>query len=123
MISPDLLHQSIDRHLHQLGAGYGDHMDRSAALLRLAANYRAQVLRNLLWQRFEGVVEGGLFPGLRLPQQASEGCLIPKLLGIYEAPLIQHLHRLLARSPEVVLNIGCAEGYYAVGLARLLPDT
>jgi SAM-dependent methyltransferase len=123
MISPDPLHQSIDRYLHQLGTGHGDHMDRSAALLRLAANYRAQVLRGLLWQRFEGVVEGGLFAGLRLPQQASEGCLIPKLLGIYEAPLIPHLRRLLARPPEVVLNIGCAEGYYAVGLARLLPDT
>ena len=63
-----------------------------------------------------------MFAGLRLPQEASEGCLIPKLLGIYEAPLIQHLRRLLARPPEVVLNIGCAEGYYAVGLARLLPD-
>ena len=36
--------------------------------------------------------------------------------------MIQHLRRLLARPPEVVLNIGCAEGYYAVGLARLLPD-
>jgi threonine dehydrogenase-like Zn-dependent dehydrogenase len=29
---------------------------------------------------------------------------------------------LAADPPDIILNIGCAEGYYAIGLARLMPS-
>jgi hypothetical protein len=48
--------------------------------------------------------------------------LSPKLLGIYELELHDAVERLIARSPDVVLNVGAADGYYAVGLARRLPE-
>ncbi|MGO9452549.1 MAG: hypothetical protein ACLQDV_16145 [Candidatus Binataceae bacterium] len=47
--------------------------------------------------------------------------MAPKLLGCYEEELHRPLKELVARRPVKILNIGCAEGYYAVGLARLVP--
>jgi hypothetical protein len=47
---------------------------------------------------------------------------IPKLLGTYEQELHAVLEHLIASQPTTVLNIGAAEGYYAVGLARRLPN-
>jgi predicted O-methyltransferase YrrM len=57
-----------------------------------------------------------------LPEaQWDVGDLAPKLLGCYEAELHPIISKAVSRNPEVVVNIGCAEGYYAVGIARLLP--
>jgi hypothetical protein len=45
-----------------------------------------------------------------------------KLLGLYEKELEPALNDVVCTEPDVVINIGCAEGYYALGLARLLPN-
>jgi len=45
----------------------------------------------------------------------------PKLLGTYEQELHPALERAIERSPSHVLNVGCAEGFYAVGMAMRLP--
>ncbi len=99
----------------------GTHDETSRALLRLAANYRLEVLRPRMASAFGLSVVSGLFAGMRLLPHASEGCFIPKLLGCYESPLQPSLRSMLDVGYDVVLNVGCAEGYYAVGLARLLP--
>lgn len=69
------------------------------------------------------VVQGGPFKGMKyVPQIATPArligdALLPKLVGCYEA----ELHGTLATLPQAkytrIVNIGCAEGYYAVGLA------
>jgi hypothetical protein len=51
----------------------------------------------------------------------AEGCAVPKLLGCYEQELHPALNRAIDTDYGVILNIGCAEGYYPVGLARVLP--
>jgi hypothetical protein len=48
--------------------------------------------------------------------------LPPKLLGIYEKELSPVVERLIDRQFSRVIDIGTAEGYYAVGLARRLPN-
>jgi hypothetical protein len=48
--------------------------------------------------------------------------LVPKLLGSYECELHPQLERLMAGRYEQVVDIGAADGYYAVGLARAIPD-
>jgi FkbM family methyltransferase len=70
-----------------------------------------------------GLVGGGPFAGMRLLADAAwaDGDLAPKLLGCYEAELHPAIERAAARNPQLIVNIGCAEGYYAVGMARLLP--
>jgi hypothetical protein len=48
--------------------------------------------------------------------------LLPKLLGCYEAELHDVIRQVARRPYDVMINIGCGEGYYAVGLARLMPS-
>lgn len=47
---------------------------------------------------------------------------LPKVLGSYEQELWVVLDRLASLPLRNVIDIGCAEGYYAVGLARLFPQ-
>jgi Ribosomal protein L11 methyltransferase (PrmA) len=71
------------------------------------------------------VVQTGPFAGLRLHDLQTWGGgedVGPQLLGIYEQELHSVLTNFVARRPTTVINIGCAEGYYAVGLARLLAN-
>lgn len=46
---------------------------------------------------------------------------LPKILGCYEQELHTAVEAAIHNQPDVILNIGCAEGYYAVGLAMRLP--
>lgn len=64
----------------------------------------------------------GPFAGLKYPALRSFGStLYPKLLGSYEHELHPTLEVILRRPYNAVVDIGCAEGYYAVGLARHFP--
>ena len=64
-------------------------------------------------------VMAGPFKGMRYPDPPA---YLPKLLGTYENELHEALMRLPALRPDVIVNIGSAEGFYSVGLARLLPE-
>jgi hypothetical protein len=46
--------------------------------------------------------------------------IVPKLVGSYEAEVHPLLTRIIERGYSRVVDIGCAEGYYAVGLALRL---
>lgn len=63
----------------------------------------------------------GPFAGLRYVPESAGSALIPKLLGCYEQELRLVLEALIRGKPRHIVNIGCAEGYYAVGLAWRLP--
>ncbi len=66
-------------------------------------------------------VRSGPFTGMRLLDTTSWGNVASYLLGSYEQELHPALEILLMRGYETVIDVGCAEGYYAVGLARRLP--
>lgn len=74
--------------------------------------------------RFGEVVVSGPFAGMRYPDWGLTrvDLFAPKLLGIYERELHPSVERLIARSPAVVANVGAADGYYTVGLARRIPE-
>ena len=66
-------------------------------------------------------VLNGPFKGLNYSDIQSKGSqLYPKLLGSCEEELQYHLSFILSREPDLVIDIGCAEGYYAVGIALKL---
>lgn len=68
------------------------------------------------------VVKNGPFAGMRYPDFDSCGStLYPKLLGSYENELNDVLKHILSQNYSRILDVGCAEGYYAVGLALRLP--
>ena len=67
-------------------------------------------------------VANGPFKGLRYPSGLSvNSVLLPKLLGSYESELHSVLGELLQNGYNTVVDVGCAEGYYAVGFALRLP--
>ena len=96
---------------------------RLEAQLRQLAKWRSIVLANTLLAQSGGTIPAGPFQGLRYATEASEGGRAPRLLGAYEASLHQVIETVIARDHPQVVDIGCAEGYYAVGLARRMPGT
>src|SRR3982751_3241860 len=60
----------------------------------------------------------GPFAGLRYPADAVQSRhSVPMLLGSYERELHAIVDSVLLDSYNRVVDVGCAEGYYAVGLA------
>jgi hypothetical protein len=53
---------------------------------------------------------------------AADKSLLPRLLGTYECEVHGAVERLCESRPDVIVVAGAGEGYYAVGLARRLPD-
>lgn len=62
----------------------------------------------------------GPFKGMQVPERApwNDGNASTKLLGSYEFELHGVVETALARDPRSIVNMGAAEGYYAIGLAR-----
>lgn len=71
----------------------------------------------------EPVVRNGYFKGMRYPGfQAAGSAIYPKFMGSYETELAPIISSLIKNNYDTVIDVGCAEGYYAVGLAMLLPN-
>lgn len=71
---------------------------------------------------FKQEVKNGLFKGLQFNQIKPTGSSIyAKLLGSYELELEPVLKNLLTQNFTHLVNVGCDEGYYAVGIALFLP--
>lgn len=68
-------------------------------------------------------VFSGPFKGLELTPAALMGAFGPVLLGTYEHELHPYVEQAIARNYPQILNIGCAYGYYSVGLALRMPGT
>lgn len=69
-------------------------------------------------------ISKGPFAGLVYPDHSvSARNLIPKLIGSYEAEIQPWVERICRRPYSTVLDIGCADGYYAAGFAMRMPDT
>lgn len=91
--------------------------------LRLLSKWRSVLIQNTLLQQQGTVVMQGPLQGLDFLPQSAEGCHIAKLLGCYEQPLLPFIEAAIQARYPTILNIGCAEGYYAVGMARRMPQT
>lgn len=65
----------------------------------------------------------GPFKGLKYPFFSSVcSMLYPKLIGSYEKELDNWIEKFLKNKYDQILDIGCAEGYYAVGFALKSPS-
>lgn len=69
-------------------------------------------------------VTDGLFEGMQLvSQNMYAGVVLPTLTGCYESELNPIFHKIIQKKYQHIVDIGCAEGYYAVGLALKMPNT
>jgi len=90
--------------------------------LRLLSKWRSVLIQNTLIEQEGTKVLQGPLAGLDFIEQSAEGCHIAKLLGCYEQPLQPYIQKALLGQYTKIINIGCAEGYYAVGFAHALPS-
>lgn len=90
--------------------------------LRYLAKWRAKLIHNTITQKNGTTIAYGPFAGMVYDVSASEGAAVPRLLGAYEASLAPTIDAIVKSAPKLIIDVGCAEGYYAVGMALRLPD-
>ena len=79
---------------------------------------RIELIR-ILVERTQGSVYQGPFKGMKpLPEWSwGDGDVGGKLLGLYESELFDSIEEVINWKPDITLNIGCAEGFYGLGMA------
>ena len=90
--------------------------------LRVLAIWRSRAIGDAYVRQYGAKVMQGPFAGMDYATSATEGALTARLLGTYESELHPYLAKFAANPPDCVIDVGCAEGYYAVGLARMMPQ-
>jgi hypothetical protein len=99
---------------------------------RIAPNLYAQLQEHWTRQRINKITQAiikrnglkvlaGPFAGMLYVETAGNS--LPKLLGSYEAELHQWVTAIINADYGKIINVGCAEGYYSVGLALRVPET
>lgn len=92
--------------------------------LRYRSVRRKRRARRRVFERLNrpAAVMLGPFQGMKYIGRAYCSAVLPKLLGTYECELIPAIERLARDAPDRIVDIGAAEGYYAVGLALRVPE-
>jgi hypothetical protein len=67
--------------------------------------------------RYGHSVQAGPFAGMKYVHRATGSTATPKLVGSYECELHPWIEQLCSQKFDRIIDIGCAEGYYAVGMA------
>jgi len=108
-VVPKLFHWCQSYHLHQY---YRERFGRfqSAA-------------RQLFFAEGQPKILSGPFAGMAYIDETVWGPITPKWLGCYELELHGIVEAAIACRYDRVINVGCAEGYYAVGFAWRMQDT
>ena len=114
------LKQFILRHFPALGETLQFHW-RRRHVRRLEQRSGVERITRAFRSQNGSIVMAGPFKGLLYPNDLNASALVAKLVGAYEGELHGAIQTIRARSFTRIINIGCAEGYYAVGLALLLP--
>ena len=90
----------------------------------LLAKWQTILLENTLVQKDGKNVQSGPFKGMVYTGVIATECSrLPRLLGYYERTLRLVTDKIISRGNPLVIDVGCAEGYYAVGLAMQMPQT
>jgi hypothetical protein len=63
----------------------------------------------------------GPLRGMQYVGLAAGSAYLPKVVGSYESELHEILQQVISFDVDLMIDVGCAEGYYAVGIARVCP--
>jgi hypothetical protein len=91
----------------------------SAIVYRRGLRDRVRVSK-IVHERVGGLVQRGPFRGMQLGPVITDTS--SKALGSYERELHEVVERLLLTRPEQIVNVGCSDGYYAIGCKLRLPS-
>lgn len=85
---------------------------------------RWQVACAMVRRAADNRVLSGPFQGMAMElSPVSSRSLLGYLLGTQELELHGVIETIIARKYATIVNVGVADGYYAIGLARRMPDT
>lgn len=123
---PDQRQEAIYRQFFDMLPGELDKfptlVGKMEVMLALGMIFRGVALCQQLTDRYGSAIIGGPFKGQRpFPEGIRpSGAMI--LTGMYEHQLHPAFERIIATPYDTIINIGCAEGLYAVGLALKMPN-
>ncbi|QLG69525.1 MAG: methyltransferase [Candidatus Woesebacteria bacterium] len=63
------------------------------------------------------------FSGIKYIKNSFGSVLLPKIIGSYEEPIQEWINQAIKRKYYKVIDLGSAEGYYAIGMAKNLPQS
>jgi hypothetical protein len=72
------------------------------------------------------LVKAGPFAGMRFTWHdwnPDFSAPFPKIMGTYELELHPIVEKIVALAPRRIVEVGAADGYYAIGFARRIPST
>lgn len=78
-------------------------------------------IQRMVLANTSAVVQAGPFKGMNYVQESFYSVLMPKWLGTYERELWACVEEAATLPFQTVIDIGAAEGYYAVGMSLKLP--
>ncbi len=110
----------MDQRTHSWPDTEPDVVEMDRLLLRLMRGINGQVFRAL-----GNRVLTGPFRGMMVAERTphwDDGNSGTKLIGCYEHELHEDIETAIERKPKIIINIGCGEGFYAVGLAARCRD-
>ncbi|AUN28866.1 methyltransferase [Niveispirillum cyanobacteriorum] len=84
-------------------------------------HYRCLLINNTIIKQGGGRVHGGPFAGMILHDPVNR-MQAPQLLGCYEGELHEIVQAIPDAGYQHLINIGCGEGYYAIGIKRMAPQ-
>lgn len=84
--------------------------------------FQSKVMKEVFNDNY--IIHNGPFEGMRYIDRSSGSALLPKILGSYEESIQDWIsHAVESKGYETILDIGCAEGYYAAGFGMRLPNS
>lgn len=101
-----------------------DYQQAMNQMIQTTVGLRSAEIAHYVAGETRNIVQSGPFAGMVLGESISWGTgnIAPKLLGVYEQELHPAIEKAISRQPDRAVNVGAAEGYYGVGLARRLPE-
>jgi hypothetical protein len=77
----------------------------------------SELVRKEIERCSKGKVIAGIFSGMQYVSKSVGSEFLPKILGTYEKELATYLLSFASKAFDIVVVVGAAEGYYAVGFA------
>lgn len=114
------------KNIYKNTAYYKNKIEKLKEVNQINKNKREKEELKIMNEVFDNqyVVQNGHFKGMKYIKRSSGSALLPKILGSYEEPIQGWIREVIEDKNYVnILDIGCAEGYYAVGFAMKLPNT
>jgi hypothetical protein len=120
MAYPTVLRETAERYVPALMAQRARRYERE---LRLR-NGQTAAANEIVDPVVGAIVLSGPFAGLRYPTDRLSEVDTPlgKLTGAYEVEIYQPFEKAIASGTRTFIDVGCADGYYAAGMAFASPN-